>query len=429
MNIWKILYSIFPSFARWGLLAKISATAILGGLCLDLFYARINPAFSLLKSALSFSPVEEAKNLAEKGQLKSCEEYIDFYIHLPGVSPSKELLELRQNIYNERHGLISGAMHQAKHMMRGLKGEESDEWISNVSDIAADFVPFVGDGRDLYNEYNNYSRGKEVDYLILGLAGVSLALDLAKYTGYAAGAVTGGTSAVAANSLAPLQRLAHGLNKTSKMMNAKLKKSFIKLFDPVMSGVKKVFAKMPSVYSPGEMIEFAKKNAKSINNIIETAGMRLKSVVPFISLAEANPAALKVILNNAASVEKASELARMALKLGGAGKDIFRFGGKAALSAVETLGKAGQISADVLRASMRVGATGLRAVAKGCWKSLNRILELIHKYAPLLWWFMWQYFLAKMPFWLAIILEALGILALAKTWSGTLFKNRQTAAV
>lgn len=409
-------------------MTKISVTVILGGLCLDLFYARINPAFSLLKSALSFSPAAEAQSLAEKGQLKTSEEYIDFYIHLPGVSPSKELLELRQNIYNERHGLISGAMHQVKHMMRGVKGEESDEWISNVSDIAVNFVPFAGDGRDLYNEYNKYSEGKEADYLILGLAGIGLALDLAKYTGYVAGAVTGGTSAAAASSLTPLQSLVHGLNKTSKLMNPKLKKSFIKLFDPVLNSVKKTLAAMPSVYNPGKMIDFAKQNAKSINNIIELAGAQLKSAVSFISLAEVNPAALKVILNNAANVEKASALARMALKLGDAGKDIFRFGGKAALGAMEALGKAGQVSADVLRASMRVGATGLQAVAKGCWKSLNRMLELIHKYAPLLWWFMWQYFLAKMPFWLAILLEVLGILVLVKTWSWTLFKNRQTSA-
>lgn len=90
-----------------------------------------------------------------------------------------------------------------------------------------------------------------------------------------------------------------------------------------------------------------------------------------------------MILNDVASVEKVVTLTKMAVKLGPAGEAIFKFGGKAVLPAMEALEKAGKLTAKTLKASMRVGATGLKAVAKGCWKSLSWMLDMIHKYGSL----------------------------------------------
>ena len=143
---------------------------------------------------------------------------------------------------------------------------------------------------------------------------------------------------------------------------------------------------------------------------------RLANLGDFTEVLHKNPFAARQISENAGDIKSVASLSKMALDLGDQGKGIFRFGGKSALEAMETLGKKGRLSAKTLKESMRFGPDGLKAVAKGCWKSLSKMLGLVQKYSSLIWWFMLQYFISKIPFFLALLIELGLILVLLKTW-------------
>ena len=153
MRILSFLCSLIPSFARFNLILKITLTIFLCGICTDLFYAKINPAIPLLKGALTFSPVKYAESLVEEGKLKTAEKYIDFYISIPGHSENQQLAELRNKIHSKRTGVISGTLHQGKHILKGFKGEESDEVVGQAADIALGLSSF-SDARDLLSREN-----------------------------------------------------------------------------------------------------------------------------------------------------------------------------------------------------------------------------------------------------------------------------------
>ena len=201
-------------------------------------------------------------------------------------------------------------------------------------------------------------------------------------------------------------------------MNPKLKKACQTLFEPVFKqiGQTRLLKNMPNFGKLDEVSTYAKKNIKEIEDIAKLANTKLAQLGDIVELYRKNPYAAKLIAENATCLKNVSALSKMTLDLGKNGREIFRFGGKNALYAMETLGKNGKVSADVLKTAMRVGSNGLKAVAKGCWHSLSRILNLIQKMHSLLWWFMLQYFLSKIPLWLALCAELLGIAVLLKTW-------------
>lgn len=420
----RLLYALIPSFSHCGLITKVLLTALLAGFCSDLFYARINPALPLFKGAIEFSPVKYAQRLADEGKLKTAEDYMEFYASIPGVSPSQEFLDLQKKIRDERHGILSGAMHQGRHILKGIKGEESDELAGQASDIAIDFTG-AGDGRDLYKEWQNYSEGREVDKLSAGLAGIGLAMTLGEWAGRAAGVVTGGTSAAAAQAaLEPVRQTTLAIRKSLKIMNPKLKKAFQNLFDPVFAQIRKtsLLKNLPNPMHLDEVKAYASKHIKNIDSIAKLAKGKIDQLGDVVAAYRANPQAAKLIAENATSIKSVSSLSRMTVKLGEKGREIFRFGGKAALDAMASLGRRGQLSVAYLKSSMRVGADGLKAVAKGCWRGLDRMISLAGKYAAMLWLFMVQWFLSKIPLGIAIAIELLLIAILAKTWLGPFLK-------
>lgn len=420
INLAKILRTIWffvPSFARFGLIAKIGISVFLAGLCADLFYAKLNPALPLLKGALSFSPEPYAVALIEKDHLKTAEEYINFYASIPGVRLSGEMRELAEKARSGRSGL-DGLLHQGRHALKGIKGEESDEFIAQATDVAVDFTG-VGDARDLYREYQNYANGREVDKLSAGLAAIGLTMSLGEMAGTLGGIVTGGTSTASAIALCePVKNLALGIKKALKFMNPKLKKTAQKLFEPVFKMIAdaRLLDHLPKMSETGKWKKFLKDNIGKISDIAKLANSKMASLEDIVKLARKDPKAAKLVVESASDLKSLSSLSKMALKLGDSGRDIFKFGGKNAIEAMETLNREGKLSAKTLKQSMRVGENGLKAVARGCWRSLDRMLTLINKYAPLLWWFMLQYFLAKIPLLLALAAEILGIAVLLKTW-------------
>lgn len=414
----RMIWFLVPSFSRFGLFARTGISVIIFGICADLFYAKVEPAFTLVKGALTFSPLRQAEEFVAKGHLKTAEEYIAFYSSIPGVTISPELEELARKIHDERHGIISGGLHQLKHAYRGAKGEESDEYIGQAADIIVDLTG-AGDARDLYTEWRNYAEGREVDKLSAGLAGIGLAMTLGELGGAVSSVATGGTSAAASFSMfEPVKKTCLALKKALKFMNPKLKKACHALFEPVFTAVRKshILSAMPNPARLGEVKAFAKRHLGAFGDIAKMANTRLEALGEIMTLARRDPAAAKLVLESAGTIKSASRLSKMALALGDAGRVIFRFGGRRALGAAETLTKKGALSAATLKQAMRVGKNGLIAVTKGCWRSLNIMLALAHKYAPLAWALLVQWLLSKIPLTIALLLEALGASVLLKTW-------------
>lgn len=447
LKILSVLYAWIPSFARFGLISKISITILLAGFCADFFYAKIDPAVPLLKGALTFSPVKYAEGLVEKGQLKTAEQYIQFYQSLPGTAASQELQELENKIHKTRTGIVSGTLHQGKHIIKGIKGEESDEMVAQAANAAIDFTG-ASDVRDLYKEWQNYSAGREVDKLSAGLAGIGLTMTLGEYAGGIAGFVTGGASAAGAITMfEPVRKMCLGIRKALKFMNPKLKKACQNLFEPVFKKISKLklldnlpINKLPAgsvkdritglknLVNPDQITGYLKKHMEDIEDIAKMAKSKLSTLGEIASVARQNPYAAKLIAENAGNIKSVSSLSKMALELGDNGRAIFHFGGKNALEAMSALGKQGKLSATTLKQSMRVGENGLKAVAKKCWRSLDKMVELAQKSKPLLWWFMTQWFLSKIPLWLALLVEVAIIAVLLKSWLSWLMKSvRQPA--
>ncbi|MDE5833252.1 MAG: hypothetical protein K2H64_09815 [Desulfovibrio sp.] len=439
MKYLKIVWAFVPSFARLGLISKISLTIFIGGLCAELFYAKINQALPLLKGALTFSPANYAKELIAKDHLKTAEEYLNFYASIPGVSLDKETRELLNKAHDGRSGL-SGILRQGKHAWRGVTGAESDEFVAQATDIAVDFTG-VGDVRDLYREYKNYSEGKDVDSLSAGLAGIGLAMTLGELAGTIGAVPTGGASAGLIALCEPVKKLALGVKKALKYMNPKLKNATHKLFGPIFKKIAdaRLFERLPINLSSLPSASFTDKladlgrgamkmadisqwktyfrtNLAKIDDIAKFAADKMSSLADVAKLGVKDPAAARLIAETAPTVKRASGLSRMALELGEAGKNIFRFGGKNAVAAMETLGKAGKLSVKTLKEAMRFGPDGLKAVAKGCFRGLNRMIALIHKFAPLLWQFLFLALLAKIPLLQALGFEAAALAILFKTW-------------
>ncbi len=441
LKIMRFICAWIPSFARFGLISKISITILLAGFCADLFYAKINPALPLLKGALTFSPVKYAQGLVEKGQLRTAEQYIQFYQSIPGTAPSPELQELENKIHKTRTGIVSGTLHQGKHLIKGITGEESDEMISQAANVAIDFSG-AGDARDLYKEWQNYSAGREVDKLSAGLAGIGLTMTLGEYAGSIAGVFTGGATAAGAIAMfEPVRKMSLGIRKALKFMNPKLKKACQNLFEPVFKKIHNLkildnlpLAKLPSgsvkekisglshMVNPDQIKGYLQKHMADIEDIAKMTKTRLASLGEVASLARQNPYAAKLISENAGNIKSVSSLSKMALELGDNGRAIFRFGGKNALDAMSTLGKQGKLSATTMKQSMRVGENGLKAVAKKCWHSLDKMVELAQKSKPLLWWFITQWFLSKIPLWAALLAELAIVAILLKTWQNSLMK-------
>lgn len=441
------IYALIPSFARFGLILKISLTIFLCGICADLFYAKINPALPLIKGALTFSPEKYANKLVAEDKLKTAEAYIDFYSSIPGARTSPQLEDLRNKIHAKRTGIISGALHQGKHAWKGITGEESDELVAGAANVAVD-ISGASDARDLYMEWKNYSSGKEVDKLSAGLAAVGLTMTLGKFAGGIGAVVTGGTSAAGAYAMfEPVRKMCLTIRKSLKFMNPKLKRACQKLFEPVFQKITKMKLldnlPMPSIPSGSlkdkassvkkfaesdQLKTYLHKHIDDIKDVAKLMQSKIDSLGDVITLARKDPYAAKLIAENAGDLKKLSSLSKTALSLGEEGRSIFRFGGKNALNAMETLNKQGKLSGTALKQSMRVGESGLQALAKGCWRNLDKMIYFASKYKALLWWFMVQWFLSKIPLAIVLLLELLIISILLKSWGSTLVKAfRQSA--
>ena len=448
IKILQFLYALIPSYARFGLVLKISLTIFLFSLCANLFYAKINPAFILFKSAMTFSPVAEAEKFIANDQLKTAEDYIDFYLSIPGGFQKDELTALREKIHAKRTGIISGTLHQGKHAWKGITGQESDEVGGTIGHAVFELSDF-SDVRDLYVEWQNYSSGKEVDKLSAGLAGVSLAMTLADWSGKISGLATGGSTAVATQAMiTPIKKTVGLIRKSLKFMNSKLRKATMVFFEPVFKAITKTkilsHLPMPKI-SAGSMVNKAKELqhyanspalktylSKNVNHFKEITSMmkgKLHSLSDILTLAKQDPAAVTLLIKNSNTVKQLSSLSQKALSLGKNSANLFRFGGKNLVPALEKIGLHAKNSASILKQSMKVGATGLKAVAKGCWRALSKMVELAYKYKAVLWLLMIQSFFALIPLPIALFVELLLLAVIFKSWPGIFFFRHKKASL
>lgn len=400
----KTLYFI-PSYRNFGLITKITVTIFLAGICGDLFYAKIDQAIPIIKGALSFSPYQYAEDLYKEGKLKTAYNYIQFYETIPGID-AKKFADLKEKIESGRDiTTLQGIKHHAGEALKSAKGEESDEIYSSVVSTAVDFTS-IGDIRELYKEWNNYSKNNDVDKLNAGMAGIGLAMTI--------GELVPGTIAL----IEPLKKPLTMIRKSLKTMSSSLKKSIKKIFEPLIESIakSKIFKNIDwtslksirsSVTSKSdEFVNIAKKS----KNVFGELG-------DFVPLAMKNPSAVPDVIKYSSNIEELKSFSKVAMTMGEESSSILRFGGKNALEAGVELTKKGVKDQSIIKKSMRYGKSGLKAVEKGIsMKRITKAVDLLNNSFTLLKLFMFTWLLSQIPWLMAFVIWLFLGLVIAKSW-------------
>lgn len=400
-KVFFLLYAVLPPYWKIGFIKRCVFTACLCILIFTLVYAKVNDALPIIKGILSFSPFEYAENLYNQHKLKSALDYIEFYNSIPGAYNEK-LAELGKKIEGERT-----LVHHLGEMGRIATGKESDEEYAAALDTAFDLTP-IGDVRDLYREWGHYSTGQDIDKLSAGLSGLGLLMTL--------GEIFPPTTAFAG----PARAAISVLRKSLKVMNAKMRKALMRVFEPLLNKLNKmhIFSDF-SLTSLASIKKTAVKKAAVIEDLIAEARRGFVKLGDFTGLAIKNPYGARVVAKSASSIDELARFSQVAVKMGPEASPILRYGGREALEAGAALEKRGALTSALLKSSMRYGDDGLKAAGKGIkMERLVKIVNRIKSGAIYMGIFLFLWYLSRLP--LVIVLPVCVCLCLIilKLWTG-----------
>lgn len=225
---------------------------------------------------------------------------------------------------------LNMARRTATDFASGFVDGEASSGAGVAGAVVSDFTA-VGDVRDLWEQYQHYAKGEEVNELIVTLAGVGVGLTAATVASMgAATPVKAGTSTT---------KLAARTGRLSKNFEKLLLKQGMNVFDykaflltaraeKNLDGVSKAALK---AYNP-QAVRTLKQTAEEVNNIRKAS-----------STADA-----LYLLKYVDNAEDLTRLEKLTLKYGETTKGVMKFLGKSAIASVRVLRKSVELFVSIL---------------------------------------------------------------------------------
>lgn len=330
---------------RWGL------TALLLALCVFLLIPVSYKPDPLVQRILEYSPVKQAQEYYNKSGAKAAFDFVNFYESLPGVQPNPALNEIREKAAEER----SSWTYMGREIGAALLGLEHHEQYAKWAKTAVNLVPYGKDihavtryANEMIQEWRNYSSGKEIDMLHLGVATLGL-LEVG------IGLLPGDNEMIN-----KLKAQTNTLLDSLKMMNAELRAAATEVLELAFKSLEK--SGLNEETDSQSLLDMIKEKSGQFMGILDQAETGLNYFQGLVNLEQKNKSLVPIVVNSSSDFRELDKNSEVAGEIAKLNPDVLLYGGSAALQAAERLKAQGSFNIKILEDAMKYGVPGLNAV-------------------------------------------------------------------